>query len=284
MCTITWESSWSELKQASTDAIIQRFDEAEPVSKHNMNVRRLSETAVLKRTSFGSKREYGNQMLAWKGLNSERLRVPEPIRYIKHEHEYGILYGYLIMEYLHGTPVEEANNEGFVDTVAQAILEIHTRSRGVAQYLPPGPPTGGLAEGFPWGQNGAENEFHTVQDLEECVNKRLINYARSRQLNASDWKLDLHQSDFGLCHLDLAPRNILILHDGNIGIVDWNTLAHYPVVFELASLWCFRDIAWSNHIPFFELLMSNLERSTHVSEEDSIKLEIVQSQSIQYSL
>ena len=41
-------------------------------------------------------------------------------------------------------------------------------------------------------------------------------------------------NDLVLCHLDLVPRNIIITHENVVGILDWETLAIYPPIFELA--------------------------------------------------
>jgi thiamine kinase-like enzyme len=38
-----------------------------------------------------------------------------------------------------------------------------------------------------------------------------------------------------LCHLDIAPRNILLCDDGEIFVLDWASVGFYPRIFELCS-------------------------------------------------
>lgn len=45
-------------------------------------------------------------------------------------------------------------------------------------------------------------------------------------------KLELQHYPLVLCHLDLAPRNILWLSDGSVCFLDWATAGFYPRLFE----------------------------------------------------
>ena len=40
-----------------------------------------------------------------------------------------------------------------------------------------------------------------------------------------------------LCHLDIAPRNILWLEDGSLCLIDWASAGYYPRLFEFCAQW-----------------------------------------------
>lgn len=39
-----------------------------------------------------------------------------------------------------------------------------------------------------------------------------------------------------MCHLDIAPRNLLYLADGSVCLLDWATAGFYPRFFEVCVL------------------------------------------------
>lgn len=101
-------------------------------------------------------------------------------------------------------------------------------------------------------------------------------------LPVRQWTVNLQHEDLVLCHMDLAPRNILILEDGDIGIVDWSTLSYYPSVFEFASLSYMKQIAPLNQRSTIDALRVAIQPSNADLEEDIRKLEVVQFMSNRY--
>ena len=44
--------------------------------------------------------------------------------------------------------------------------------------------------------------------------------------------IDIPEVDICLCHLDIAPRNILLTHGSNLYLLDWGCAGFYPSYFE----------------------------------------------------
>jgi thiamine kinase-like enzyme len=49
-------------------------------------------------------------------------------------------------------------------------------------------------------------------------------------------KLALEKYPLVLCHLDLAPRNMIRLEDGSLCLLDWKSAGFYPRFFEVCIL------------------------------------------------
>jgi len=115
--------------------------------------------------------EYAHQQHAWQVLNRGCLRVPKPYRFfVFANNEYGERCGYFLMEYLAGTELNPRLPE-HVSRASAAIKCVHRLSK-VVTHVRPGPVSGGQAESFPWNGYEAETSFHTVQDIENCLNRR----------------------------------------------------------------------------------------------------------------
>lgn len=54
----------------------------------------------------------------------------------------------------------------------------------------------------------------------------------NRRLRKQDPKLRFSESVLVLCHLDIAPRNFLLLEDSSVCLLDWASAGVYPRVFE----------------------------------------------------
>ena len=70
--------------------------------------------------------------------------------------------------------------------------------------------------------------------------------------------------DLVLCHLNVAPRNILWLEDGSICFVDWEAAGFFPRLFEV----CRQRILYGLDGDFNRLLLENRRGSVgrpHVS-------------------
>ncbi|CAG7952470.1 unnamed protein product [Penicillium salamii] len=64
--------------------------------------------------------------------------------------------------------------------------------------------------------------------MEEWFNSRLF---------AHNPNLDLQSCDLVLCHLDIAPRNIIWQEDGSLCLIDWASAGFYPRLFEFCMQW-----------------------------------------------
>jgi thiamine kinase-like enzyme len=67
----------------------------------------------------------------------------------------------------------------------------------------------------------------TISDIEEYYNKRQLK--DSTHLNLARYPLVF-------CHLDIAPRNILVLDDGSLCLIDWESAGFYPRLFERSAI------------------------------------------------
>jgi len=194
--------------------------------------RKISDSLLAKKCS---EREFNNQMFAWKTLNGEKVRVARPLQYFKNPTEEGS--GLMVMEFLNGESWDVNFDPSINTKVHEAVRHMHSATPWTTeQQVYPGPLDRGRAESFPWGrgQKEAENTFRNIQDVLACADKRLVAYAkRGRNKKRT---LDLEDQKLAICHGDLNPRNILILTDGQVALLDWEWMCMYPVVFDLACL------------------------------------------------
>lgn len=113
----------------------------------------------------------------------------------------------------------------------------------------------------------------------------LRRHARNHGCLKADWTIRFRNKGLTLCHLDLVPRNVLMLGDGKVGLLDWASLAIYPRSFELAGLSYQYRIAPEKERAYFEFLLGRLQGGSRVSEgitRDIQKIEKVQDMSLQY--
>lgn len=71
-----------------------------------------------------------------------------------------------------------------------------------------------------------EQIFDSAEHLEAFLHKRLLPHHD---------KPSFKDSTLILCHLDIAPRNIIWKDDGSICLLDWATAGFYPRSFEFAA-------------------------------------------------
>lgn len=286
MGRLSWNSVPAEFNAAPPEEILIYFNSLPTPSGQCAGIRRLSYDISAKKGV--RKCEYDNQLFVWQLVNSNEVRIPKPFRFFEDRDTYGLDTGYLLMEHLHGTSI--ASDSGFqdedvIDKVARAICFLHTKSSGIMRENPrPGPISGGLAEGFPWGEHPAEQEFITASDLEESIMRRLKRSGRARKERWTEMPLNFKGQSFALCHLDLSPRNIILMGDGGVGLLDWATMAYYPRIFELAALSFSQVVAEPTEKWFFEGLERRLKTWRSEDEDEIARLEYVQQISISHTL
>lgn len=278
---LDWQSNSDDFGRAPEDDIREIFE----IAAGSGRVRRIAEKFLAKKCIF---REFQNQAFAWETLNGASLRVPRPIRYVggSVEGENGIM----IMEYLDGHSWDTAENvdESLTnERVRKAVQHMHTATpKATSQPVVPGPLDGGLAESFPWGrgQKEVEHAFASIQDVEMCANKRLTQYAKTYK-HRKTRNFNLRGQRLAICHGDLAPRNILILADGHVALLDWEYMCLYPLIFEVACLSMLDiDHPHKKQKWLIENLKAEarLERQGEDIEEDIKTLRIVDRVSLRY--
>jgi thiamine kinase-like enzyme len=82
-------------------------------------------------------------------------------------------------------------------------------------------------------------------------------------------KLILQKYPLVLCHLDLAPRNIIWLADGSVCFIDWASAGFYPRFFEV----CLLKIMEYSHGNYEVAL---IERMMKLSEDEETQMILLQ--------
>ncbi|KAJ6257622.1 hypothetical protein Dda_7409 [Drechslerella dactyloides] len=177
------------------------------------HVVKISDEAVIK---FGPLRpeEAENLRLARAILDPDKVYVPRLYRFFEYQKTH-----YLVMEYIRGDPAPGSEYEHLAERVGDILKHFHNISSMV-----PGSLGGGISCGAWWRSDYPD--FRTTEQLEDWVNRRL-----GTGLGVSFGKCDLV-----LCHLDLAPRNIIEMPNGSLCILDWESAGYYPRFFEAAAL------------------------------------------------
>lgn len=206
-------------KEATDDEIVQfcRKPDLVKVGQLGWGLRviKISEDAVVK---LGVTRcEAANQHLAYEILARFNIPVPQVYRYFDSGRT-----GYLIMEYIDGQPLSTIENP---DMYLEPMAKILKVFEGV-QRDKPGPFHDGLAEGKLWMSHWPIAPA-TIADIEKYYNTKQLKNSTSIKL--SDYPLVF-------CHLDIAPRNILVLEDNSLCLIDWNSGGFYPRLFERTGI------------------------------------------------
>ncbi|KAK2753148.1 hypothetical protein FQN54_007974 [Arachnomyces sp. PD_36] len=127
--------------------------------------------------------------------------------------------GYILMEYVHGTKIDPIEDPALVQRIADIIGHFASLRGEKPGTLSRGPCNGILFA------DRDEFTFDTVQALEDFINRRVLNKP----------KVNMKGVDLVLCHLDIAPRNILWREDGSICFLDWASAGFYPRCFEFTA-------------------------------------------------
>ncbi|KAH8727388.1 kinase-like domain-containing protein [Phaeosphaeriaceae sp. PMI808] len=181
-----------------------------------LSVIKISEAAVVK-CGFGvTHLEAQNQLQAYEIIDPTIIRIPRVYRFFTHG-----LAGYIIMEYIKGQPLSSVGDPA---SYLQAVAHVLKHFEQVLGDKP-GPFHGGLAHGQLWLDESIAPA--TISDIEEYFNQRQLKLLP---------KLKLASYPLVFCHLDIAPRNIMVLEDGSLCLIDWATAGFYPRLFERCAL------------------------------------------------
>ncbi len=138
--------------------------------------------------------------------------------------------GYILMEYIQGQVHAKLESPHSISRFTRALAHFTE-----VQNQTLGPLAGGIHGGILWPEN---------EDL------ALDNY------------------NLILCHLDIAPRNIIWLADGSMGLLDWESAGFYPRLFEV----CVLRINFGKDGEFSRLLLESMKALT---EEEETQVELI---------
>ncbi|KAJ5719725.1 kinase-like domain-containing protein [Penicillium malachiteum] len=181
-------------------------------------VARVSDEVVIKYSPHVTKYEAENQQRAYELVDPSIVRIPRVHRYFQDEK--GV--GYIMMEFLEGKTIDPLEDPTLIDRVVKVLDHFSTISG-----QKPGNLAGGPCAGILWESSQPLN-FSTITEMEAWLNSRLL---------PGEGTVSLRESDLVLCHLDIAPRNIIWQDDGTICIVDWESACFYPRLFEFWTHW-----------------------------------------------
>lgn len=235
--------------------------EAIPLGGHSNKVIPISFQAVVKYGPGVKIEEFTNLQRAYQLLDPSIVRVPRPYRFFQDGE-----FGYLLMEYIKGAVKSSITDAFQITKVSQALS--HFSSFRSHQ---PGPLGGGISRGLLWSE-GTTTEYSicgSIERLEHWFNRRIEHEGLS---------LSFKECSFVLCHLDIAPRNILWLEEDSLCIVDWASAGYYPRVFE----WCLLDILQGKDGPFQGLVKRMMEPLADWEEKSSQLIEKAWGNSVRF--
>ncbi|KAF3930171.1 hypothetical protein ABW19_dt0210164 [Dactylella cylindrospora] len=206
--------------------------------------KRISSHLFVKFGKDTTPEEVANLQIAAKLLDPTIIRVPHPYRYFVHD---GIPY--LVMEYIEGREINEEEYGIIADRIFSMVKYFQTLHGAT-----PGSLGCGIARGFMWRTDWPN--FKTLKQLENWINTRL------RRVRIAPIKFIDQDQELVFCHLDLAPRNLILKDDGSLYLLDWESAGWYPRYFELARL----EIFNSTTTGLEELLYSKFKKDLSESE------------------
>ena len=209
---------------------------------------KVSDQAVIKFGIGVTESEANNQRGAYQLLNPSIVRIPQVYRFFNQGQ-----YGYIIMEYIKGQVVTPLEDQHLIHRVA-CIL---TNLAKISCHFP-GPLMSGVPRGLFWPEN-EELSFKTMRDVERYFNSRLVKGGP---------QLDFSKCSAVLCHLDVAPRNVLWQEDGSICLLDWEYAGFYPRVLEV----CMQRILLGRDGNFNRIL---LEYMADLTDEEEVQANLI---------
>lgn len=229
---------------------------------HTSNVvLRLNNRAVVKFGYLVTPSEAANQRLAYEHLNCQWLRIPQVYRFFQAsslpDNAWRGKCGYLVMELIQGTKLSEVPPDEIPQhchKVARAITAM-----SLVKSDRPGPADGGEPHGNIWAPDyRAYESFKTTVELEAWFNRAPIKEATQIHFPADS---------LGLCHLDLCRRNILLVGDGSLAVLDWASAGFYPRAIQLWSI--------NTEIEDYLFVDSLLEKLPELSADEKSTVELL---------
>ena len=181
-----------------------------------LSIIKVSSDVVIKCGVGVSQQEADNQQKAFHLIDQTIIRVPRVYRYVA-----GSNIGYLVMEFIDGEPLHDFDDPDICAAIARALYHFAN-----IQSAQPGPLGAGPPRGILWTACNSVS-LSNIVDVENHYNTRQLKRHR---------KLSLQSFSLSLCHLDLVPRNVLLLKDGPLCLLDWASAGFYPRFFEICTL------------------------------------------------
>ncbi|KAJ5685123.1 hypothetical protein N7536_007742 [Penicillium majusculum] len=162
--------------------------------------------------------EANNQRKAYELLDHDIVHVPRFYRFFTDE----LGRGYILMEYVEGHVIDPLHEPHLIAKIAQVLDYFSTLTANRVGSL-----GGGLSRGLLW-PDGEDLDFDDKGQMESWFNSKLF---------PGEGNVSFRDCDLVLCHLDIAPRNIIWQPDGRICLVDWASAGFYPRIFEFWAQW-----------------------------------------------
>lgn len=188
---------------------------------------KLSDQVVVKYGQGVTPQEASAQRFSWEKCDRRIVRVPRVYRFFTRKSGFWSV-GYLIMEYVDGMTLDKMDKHALSESMPQISAAIQHINSIPGLY--PGPIGGGEAHGILWSEVGSGRGFSSKNDLQGWLNERLAYCDGGKSI-------DISKAELYLCHMDLAPRNLMLdRRDGILYVLDWKTAGFYPRYFEMWSL------------------------------------------------
>lgn len=180
------------------------------------SVIKISNDVVIKCGYGVTYEEFLSQLKAYDLVDQNIIHVPKVHRFFTFMH-----VGYIVMEYTDGETLSSDWDSLSCQTIADVLAHFSE-----IRNEQPGPLSGGMACGLLW----IEGDW-----ISPTSSGDIEHYFNTRQLQHHH-KLAIEGQSFVLCHLDIAPRNIIRLRDGSFCLLDWASAGFYPRFFEICVL------------------------------------------------
>lgn len=188
------------------------------VSQYGKRIIKISEHQVVKWGPDVTNEEAENQRIAFERVDSRVVRIPRVYSFFSDEQG----RGYIVMEFIEGKVIQPLEDISAVKKVAGVLDHLATLRHSI-----PGSLCGGICRGLLFPET-EDLFFDSLDGIEKWFNSRLF---------AHDPKLTFQGCELVLCHLDIAPRNILWQEDGSLCLIDWASAGYYPRLFEFCAQW-----------------------------------------------
>ena len=158
-------------------------------------------------------------------------------------------WGYMVSDFIPGKTIDPLSGS-HIQRLAGILEYFRSITADRAGSL-----CGGPSIGLLWPDTN-DLTISNVQQVEEWFNSRLF---------PGDGKVHFDISQLVLCHLDIAPRNIIWLDDGGVCLLDWASAGFYPRPLEFASL-------FFQEYDFSEMLLNAISFGSERDKEEQQKI------------
>ncbi|KAJ0424991.1 kinase-like protein [Aspergillus carlsbadensis] len=207
------------------------------VSQYGNRIIRISDHQVVKWGPDVTKEEAENQKMAYELVDFRIVRVPRVYGFFSDERG----WGYIVMEFIRGGRIIDPLEDAMAIEKAAGVLDYFA----TLQHTSPGSLCRGPCRGLLFPET-EDLTFDSLDEMEKWFNSRLL---------PQNPKLTFRNCELVLCHLDIAPRNILWQEDGPLCLLDWASAGYYPRLFEFCAQWVIEGKDGS----FNSLLLNSIE-------------------------